>query len=81
MSYRPRQTGSNMNATSDLIRPQENPLPPTPLESQFWKFEVQCLACGSYRLHLQTPPREPAAPATFWLVCPRCGHREKMPLR
>ena len=81
MSYRVVHTVATMNATLDFIRQEEAPPLPVPLESPLWKFEVQCLACGSYQIGLQTEFDEDTGESTIWLACIRCQHLEKIPAR
>jgi hypothetical protein len=52
----------------------------TPLDSPFRKFDVKCLACGSYQLRLVTQRDEVAGEMSVVLVCNHCPQKEIIPL-
>lgn len=52
-----------------------------PPESPFRKFDVKCLACGSYQLRLVAQMDEEAGEMSVVLVCNRCPQREILPVR
>jgi hypothetical protein len=55
--------------------------PQTPSASPFRKFDVKCLACGSYHLRLVAQMDEQAGEMAVVLVCTRCPQREILPVR
>jgi hypothetical protein len=55
--------------------------PKTPSESPFCKFDVKCLACGSYQLRLVAQMGQAAGEMAVVLVCNRCPQREILPVR
>jgi hypothetical protein len=55
--------------------------PQTPSASPFRKFDVKCLACGSYQLRLVAQMDEEIGEMSVVLVCNRCPQREILPVR
>jgi hypothetical protein len=53
----------------------------TPEESPFRKFDVKCLACGSYQLRLVAQIDEEAGEMAVVLACNRCPQREQLLIR
>ena len=54
---------------------------PNAVGSPFRKFDVKCLACGSYHLRLVAQMDEEAGEMAVVLVCNRCPQREILPVR
>ena len=53
----------------------------SPAGSPFRKFDVKCLACGSYQLRLVAKMDEEAGEMSVVLVCKKCRQREILPVR
>jgi len=70
-----------MNAARWFQRREDYQPRQTPAESPFRKFDVKCLACGSYQLRLATQHDEEAGEISVVLVCNHCPQREIIPLR
>jgi hypothetical protein len=58
-----------------------NQPPQTPSDSPFRKFDVKCLACGSYQLRLVAQMDEEAGQMSVVLVCNLCRLWEILPVR
>ena len=69
-----------MNAARWFQRREDYQPPRTPPESPFRKFDVKCLACGSYQLRLVTQRDEEAGEMSVVLVCNHCPQLEIVPL-
>ena len=70
-----------MNAARWFQRREDYQPPQTPAESTFRKFDVKCLACGSYQLRLVTQIDEPAGELAVVPACNHCPQREILPVR
>ena len=70
-----------MNAARCFQRREDYQPPQTPRESPFRKFEVRCLACGSYQLRLVAQFDDAAGEMAVVLVCSKCPQRETLPVR
>ena len=70
-----------MNAARYFMRREDYQPPQTLSESQFRKFKVSCLKCGSYRLRLAWQFNEDAGEVSLVMVCTRCRQQETLPLR
>jgi hypothetical protein len=49
--------------------------------SLFRKFDVKCLACGSYQLRLIAQLDEQSGEISVVMACNRCPQREVMPIK
>jgi hypothetical protein len=70
-----------MNAARWFQRREDYQPPQTSSESPFRKFDVKCLACGSYKLRLVAQMDEEAGQMSVVLVCNLCRQREILPVR
>ena len=70
-----------MNAARFFMRREDYQTPSTPADSPFRKFDVKCLACGSYQLRLVAQMDEVAGEMAVMLVCNRCLQREILSVR
>jgi hypothetical protein len=69
-----------MNAARWFQRREDYQPPQTPSESPFRKFDVKCLACGSYQLRLVAQMDEEAGEMVVVFVCNHCSQREILPV-
>src|ERR1039458_2699505 len=70
-----------MNAARWFQRLEDYQPPTTPADSSFRKFDVKCLAYGSYQLRLVAQRNEEAGEMSVVLVCDRCSQRKILPVR
>ena len=69
-----------MNAARWFQRREDYQPRQTPPASPFRKFDVKCLACGSYQLRLVAQMDEEAGEMSVVLVCNRCPQMEILPV-
>jgi hypothetical protein len=70
-----------MNAQRWFQRKEDYQPRQSPAGSPFRKFDVKCLACGSYQLRLVAQMDEEAGEICVVLVCNRCPQREILAVR
>ena len=80
MSGCPAQN-AGMNAQRWFQRKEDYAPRQTPADSPFRKFDVKCLACGSYQLRLVAQMDEEAGEMAVVLLCNKCRQREILPVR
>ncbi len=70
-----------MNAARAFMRREDYQPRQTPKVSPFRKFDVKCLACGSYQLRVEGQMDGEVGEMYVFLVCNRCRQRERLPIR
>jgi hypothetical protein len=69
-----------MNAARYFQRREDYQPLQTPSASPFRRFDVKCLACGSYQLRLVAQFDDEAGEMAVVLTCTRCPQRETLPV-
>jgi hypothetical protein len=70
-----------MNGVRWFIRREDDEPRRTPADSPFRAFRVCCLKCDSYLLRTSSEFDEESGEMWLWLICTRCGQRERVAVR